>query len=322
MFTFENDGHLLPGSPCIDAGTNTPEEGLSATDLDGNPRVIDGDSDGFATVDMGAFEFDSAVSRLAISDSEFTFSCAKNGPNPEPQVLQIRNCNGGHLDWQIIENCPWLNVSPQNGTSSGNPSSVTITLDANQLDIGTYQTDMLITSPGAAGSPQTVHVTVQVGRLLSVPQNFNTIQNAIDEANNGDWVIVANGIYTGDGNRDIDFKGKAITVRSQNGPETCIIDCNGTSAEYHRAFIFQTGETNSSILDGFTITNGYNDLGGAIHIDYRHSNNKKLFFSKNTRIGLGGALCASAPYSNPGTPTYDPIVIQQCSFIENSSIDL
>jgi predicted outer membrane repeat protein len=320
MFTFENDGHLLPGSPCIDTGTNTPTGGLPATDLDGNPRVIDGDSDGIATVDMGAFEFDSAVSRLAISDSQFSFSCAHGGPNPEPQVLQIRNCNGGNIDWEIVENYPWLSVSPQNGTSPGSPSSVTISLDVNQLDIGTYLADMLITSPGAAGSPQTVHVTVKVGRLLSVPQNFNTIQKAIDEANNGDWVIVADGIYTGDGNRDIDFKGKAIIVYSQNGPKTCTIDCNGTSATPHQAFVFQTGETNSSILDGFTIANGYSNFGGAIWINYCAPTIKNCIFSKNTASGRGGALWASVPYSNPGM-AIDPIVIKQCSFIENSSRD-
>jgi hypothetical protein len=33
-------------------------------------------------------------------------------------------------------------------------------------------------------------------------------------------VIVADGTCTGTGNRDIDFGGKAITVRSQNGPRT------------------------------------------------------------------------------------------------------
>ena len=324
LFTFENDGHLLPGSPCIDAGTNTglpyyPPFELSATDLDGNPRVIDGDSDGKATVDMGAFEFNSAVSRLAISDSDFTFSCAKNGPNPEPQVLQIRNCNGGTINWEIVENCSWLSVSPKIGTSSGTPSSVTIALDANQLDIGDYQADMLITSPGAAGSPQTVHITLQVGRLLSVPQNFNTIQKAIDEANNGDWVIVADGIYTGDGNRDIDFRGKAITVCSQNGPKTCIIDCNGTPAEYHQAFVFQTGETSNSILDGFTITNGYSDFGGAIRMNGTPTI-KNCVFNKNTSTLQGGAILAETPYST-GMPI-GPIVIKQCSFVENSTKDM
>ncbi|HUU69655.1 MAG TPA: right-handed parallel beta-helix repeat-containing protein, partial [Planctomycetota bacterium] len=58
------DYHLLPGSPCIDAGTNdvdnpdTPEtETLPATDLAGLPRVIDGDLDGAATVDIGVYEY-------------------------------------------------------------------------------------------------------------------------------------------------------------------------------------------------------------------------------------------------------------------------
>jgi len=58
------DYHLLPGSPCIDAGTNnvdnpdTPEvETLPATDLSGLPRVIDGNLDGVATVDIGAYEY-------------------------------------------------------------------------------------------------------------------------------------------------------------------------------------------------------------------------------------------------------------------------
>ncbi|HUW33413.1 MAG TPA: right-handed parallel beta-helix repeat-containing protein [Planctomycetota bacterium] len=58
------DYHLLPGSPCIDAGTNdvdnpdTPEiETLPATDIAGVPRVIDGNLDGTATVDIGAYEY-------------------------------------------------------------------------------------------------------------------------------------------------------------------------------------------------------------------------------------------------------------------------
>ena len=86
---------------------------------------------------------------------------------------------------------------------------------------------------------------------------FDAIQEAITAAAPNDTVLVSEGTYTGNGNRDIDFLGKAITVQSQSGPENCIIDCQGTEADPHRAFIFQSGETHNSILSGFSIINGY-----------------------------------------------------------------
>ena len=48
------DFHLREGSPAIDAGTN---EGAPEVDFDGNPRPLDGNSDGMAVVDIGADEF-------------------------------------------------------------------------------------------------------------------------------------------------------------------------------------------------------------------------------------------------------------------------
>jgi len=96
------------------------------------------------------------------------------------------------------------------------------------------------------------------------PADFNNIQAAIDDANDGDTIIVADGSYTGDGNRDIDFKGKAITLESANGPENCIIDCNGTSDDPHRGFYFHSNEDANSILAGFTIQNGYAPADGPV----------------------------------------------------------
>ena len=103
-------------------------------------------------------------------------------------------------------------------------------------------------------------VGVSQARIITVDDDggadFSTIQAAIDDSNDGDTVLVADGTYTGDGNRDIDFHGKAITVKSENGAENCIIDCNGTEAEPHRGFYFHSGEDPNSAIIGFTITNG------------------------------------------------------------------
>jgi hypothetical protein len=128
--------------------------------------------------------------------------------------------------------------------------------------------------------------------------DYLTIQEAINDSNNGDTVIVANGMYTGHGNRDIDFLGKAITLCSENGPKSCIIDCNGTEIDPHRGFYFHNGEDSNSVLDGFTIINGYGpnngDLfshGGAIFcIDSSPTINHCTFTGNWAEFG-GGIDC-------------------------------
>ena len=95
----------------------------------------------------------------------------------------------------------------------------------------------------------------------SAANPFQYIQHGINAAISGvDTVLVRNGTYTGALNKDLNFGGKAITVTSESGPYTCIIDCQDSG----RGFLFNSGEGATSVVDGFTITDGAVDDGGGI----------------------------------------------------------
>jgi parallel beta-helix repeat protein/predicted outer membrane repeat protein len=95
----------------------------------------------------------------------------------------------------------------------------------------------------------------------SVEHPFDAIQEAIFLCQDGDTVLVANGRYTGLFNKNLDFGGKAVTVRSENGAANCVIDCEGDG----RGFYFRFGEGPDSVVNGFSITNGQvSDYGGGI----------------------------------------------------------
>jgi predicted outer membrane repeat protein len=121
-------------------------------------------------------------------------------------------------------------------------------------------------------------------RDVLVPDEYGTIQEAIDHSWPGGTVWVADGIYKGPGNRDLDFKKLAITVRSINGPQNCIMDCEGTKAEPHRGVYFHRGEDPNSRLIGFTIQNGYGQYGKG-----------------------GGILCSGS------SPTIEDCIIRDCN---------
>jgi len=149
---------------------------------------------------------------------------------------------------------------------------------------------------------------------INVPGDSATIQAGINGAVDGDTVLVADGTYTGEGNRDILLQRKAILVTSENGPESTIVNCEGSEFETHRGFILIYHVSAPTVLEGFTIMNGYiTSIGGAIACGADSGNStaiiKECIFLNNYAEGAGAISFTDDPN----------ILLSKCIFVGNQS---
>lgn len=128
---------------------------------------------------------------------------------------------------------------------------------------------------------------------IFVPDDYPTIQGAINAAVDGDTVIVRPGTYV----ENIDFVGKAITVKSEHGPGVTTIDGNQKGS----VVWFSSGEGVDSVLDGFALTKGSGaDLwpprtfGGGICCEKASPTIKNNTISGNSASIGGGIYCEYA----------------------------
>lgn len=141
---------------------------------------------------------------------------------------------------------------------------------------------MLKTFSAVAAAAWVVGATA--GDIINVPADHPTIQAAINAANDGDEVVVAQGVYL----ELINFLGKAIIVRSSAGAGTTIINGNGAGI----VVTCQTGEGPDTVLQGFTIVGGRSaGYGGGMFCGYASPTIMDCVFRMNeAAVGNGMGL--------------------------------
>jgi len=93
----------------------------------------------------------------------------------------------------------------------------------------------------------TAFASVSEAKTIYVPDDYEKIQWAVDNASAGDTIIVRDGIYY-----ESITVSKQLTIKSENGPDNCIV--NGTGSD-----VF-TLKADGIRIEGFTITGGWNGI--------------------------------------------------------------
>jgi len=116
-----------------------------------------------------------------------------------------------------------------------------------------------------------------------VPDDYPSIQEAINGTPDGDIVILRAGTYY----ENISFLGKAITIQGESGAQATVIDGSGAGT----TVTFNSSAGPDSVMDGVTIANGTSANGGGIYCNAASSPTiVNCIIVNNTATELGGAI--------------------------------
>jgi hypothetical protein len=138
------------------------------------------------------------------------------------------------------------------------------------------------------------------GKVLQVPGQYSTIQAGINSASRGDTVLVAPGTYF----ENIKFRGKRIVVGSRflldnnlNWVRTTIIDGgHPLYPDSASVVLFKSTEDSTTVLAGFTITNGVGTLvpgsflGGGVLVTGGSAPTIRFNIIRNNNAVIGGGI--------------------------------
>jgi predicted outer membrane repeat protein len=144
---------------------------------------------------------------------------------------------------------------------------------------------------------------------IQVPQDYATIQEAIDAATEGNSILVGPGEYP----EAIDFGTKNLVLESSDGPETTIIGRYGTEISI---VTIGGGQTLDTVVRGFTIWRGYRGtpvpgnpsslVGGGIFVNDSSPLIENCIFTDN-KSAFGSGIYY---YYGGGE-------VRNCQFVEN-----
>jgi hypothetical protein len=292
-FVNENDYHLTKGSSCIDKGSNDVNLVTEVNDIEGNSRIIDGDNDGIAKADIGAYEYNRQPYISVWADRIIYLY---NAGRLAKGKIYIKNTGEGIINYAVSSERNWLIINNPIGTSSGEVCEIDVSIDANSVELGDYKCRIKVYSDEAVNSGTEYLLNVHIGTSWTVPVDAHTIQDAVNTAVNYDYVRVMDGNYTGIGNRDINFYGKNLVLYSDRGnPENCIINCE-------------------NISDGFKLVSDENEVGfeGISIINANHA----IICNTATNLEINNSFLADTNYFVYVTPGQSDgrIKIRNCKF--------
>jgi hypothetical protein len=130
---------------------------------------------------------------------------------------------------------------------------------------------------------------------------YCSIQTAIDNAVDTDEIVVAPGTYF----ETINFLGKAVWLHSSDGPGVTIID--GHFSDRH-VVTCRSGEGPETVLDGFTVTRGFPEVGGGMYNSNSSPTVINCWFVENAayvcpEFGNCGGGSGGGMYNGNSSPT-------------------
>lgn len=294
LFIASNQGnyYLTVGSPCIDTATSV---GAPSDDREGisRPQPLGAD------VDMGAYEYvdpSSCTPRASFS------AIPAEGTVPLPVDFDASTSGGAQyagatFSWDFGD-----------GTIGNG-----VTVSHTYTGYGLFDVSLTVTTTECGSHTFTAYGFLKVKSPAPTREvgpsgyDYTSIQDAINDAGWGEYILVHDGTYY----ESVNFLGKAIVVRSENGPEVTIIDGSNNST----VVTFDSGENSDSVLDGFNVTNGEGDGGGDYYGGGIYTWNEVSPIITNCTISNNNASEGGGLFSGNGaSPT-----ISNCVFIGNTA---